>query len=84
MGRWRPPAEKSTALVTPEGHARLKAELVSQQPLVAPVAAGQTVGTMKVSLDGKPFGDYPVIALEGVPVANIFGRAVDTVRLWFN
>ena len=27
MGRWRPPAEKSTALVTPGGHARLKAEL---------------------------------------------------------
>ena len=27
MGRWRPPAEKGTALVTPQGHARLKAEL---------------------------------------------------------
>jgi len=27
VGRWRPPAEKSTALVTREGHARLKAEL---------------------------------------------------------
>jgi transcription elongation factor GreB len=27
VGRWRPPAEKSTALVTGEGHARLKAEL---------------------------------------------------------
>jgi transcription elongation factor GreB len=27
LGRWRPPAEKSTALVTGEGHARLKAEL---------------------------------------------------------
>ncbi|QSX77358.1 transcription elongation factor GreB [Agrilutibacter solisilvae] len=27
MGRWRPPAEKSTALITAEGHARLKAEL---------------------------------------------------------
>jgi transcription elongation factor GreB len=27
LGRWRPPAEKSTALVTPAGHARLKAEL---------------------------------------------------------
>ena len=27
MGRWRPPAEKGTALVTPGGHARLKAEL---------------------------------------------------------
>ena len=27
MGRWRPPGEKSTALITPAGHARLKAEL---------------------------------------------------------
>ena len=27
MGRWRPPAEKSTALITREGHDRLKAEL---------------------------------------------------------
>jgi transcription elongation factor GreB len=26
LGRWRPPAEKSTALVTPAGHARLRAE----------------------------------------------------------
>lgn len=27
MSRWRPPAESSTSLVTPEGHARLKAEM---------------------------------------------------------
>ncbi len=27
MTRWRPPPEKSTALITREGHARLKAEL---------------------------------------------------------
>src|SRR5699024_7292282 len=27
VSRWRPPPEKSTALITPEGHARLKAEL---------------------------------------------------------
>ncbi len=27
MSRWRPPAEKSTALITARGHARLKAEL---------------------------------------------------------
>ncbi len=27
MSRWRPPAEKSTALITAAGHARLKAEL---------------------------------------------------------
>ena len=27
MSRWRPPAEKSTALITAQGHGRLKAEL---------------------------------------------------------
>ncbi|ATD67204.1 transcription elongation factor GreB [Luteimonas chenhongjianii] len=27
MSRWRPPSAASTALITPEGHARLKAEL---------------------------------------------------------
>ncbi|MFT4196509.1 MAG: transcription elongation factor GreB [Pseudoxanthomonas sp.] len=27
MSRWRPPGEKGTALITPGGHARLKAEL---------------------------------------------------------
>jgi D-alanyl-D-alanine carboxypeptidase (penicillin-binding protein 5/6) len=72
-------------LAVPKGYApRIKTELVTQQPLMAPVTQGQVVGTMKVSLDGKPFGDYPVVAIEGVPVANIFGRAIDSVRLWFN
>ncbi|MBL8415871.1 MAG: D-alanyl-D-alanine carboxypeptidase [Propionivibrio sp.] len=72
-------------LAVPKGYApRIKTELVSQQPLMAPVTQGQVVGTMKVSLDGKPFGDYPVVAIEGVPVTNIFGRAIDSVRLWFN
>jgi D-alanyl-D-alanine carboxypeptidase (penicillin-binding protein 5/6) len=63
---------------------RLKTELLSQQPLLAPVSAGQVVGTLKVSFDGKPFGDYPVVAIEGVSSAGIFGRMIDTVRLWFN
>ena len=72
-------------LAVPKGFAsRVKTELLSQQPLMAPVAAGQPVGTLKVSFDGKPYGDYPVVAVEAVPVAGIFGRMIDTVRLWFN
>jgi D-alanyl-D-alanine carboxypeptidase (penicillin-binding protein 5/6) len=72
-------------LAVPKGYApRLKVEMLSQQPLVAPVTPGQVVATMKVSIDGKPFGDYPVLAIEGVPVAGIFGRMIDSVRLWFN
>lgn len=62
---------------------KVKADLVSRQPLMAPVTQGQVVATMKLSLDGKPYGDYPVVALETVPVAGLFGRAWDTIRLWF-
>lgn len=72
-------------LAIPKGYgAKLKAELVSQQPLFAPVMPGQRVGTVRVSLDGKPYGEYPVVALEAVPVAGLFGRLLDTVRLWFD
>jgi D-alanyl-D-alanine carboxypeptidase (penicillin-binding protein 5/6) len=72
-------------LAVPKGYGnKVKAEMVSQQPLIAPVAKGQVVGTMKVSVGDKPYGDYPVVALEAVPVAGVFGRLIDTIRLWFN
>jgi D-alanyl-D-alanine carboxypeptidase (penicillin-binding protein 5/6) len=61
---------------------KVKADFVSEQPLVAPVGAGQKVGVVKVTLDGKPLGEYPVIALETVPVAGLVGRAWDSLRLW--
>lgn len=61
---------------------KLKAELLSLSPLVAPVAEGSRVGNLRVTLDGKPLGEYPVLALEAVPAAGIFGRAWDTLRLW--
>lgn len=71
-------------LSLPKGMAgKVKATLESRQPLLAPVQAGQVVATLKLTLDGKPYGDYPVVALEAVPVAGIFGRAWDTIRLWF-
>jgi D-alanyl-D-alanine carboxypeptidase (penicillin-binding protein 5/6) len=71
-------------LVLPRGDAqKLKADFVSEQPLLAPVDAGQRVGTIKLSLDGRPLGEYPVVALESVRSAGMFGRALDSVRLWF-
>ena len=70
-------------VTVPKGQGeKLKAELLSQSPLVAPVAAGTRVGNLRVTLDGKPLGEYPVVALEEVPAAGIFGRAWDTLRLW--
>ena len=70
-------------VTVPKGQGeKLKAELLSQSPLVAPVAAGTRVGNLRVTLDGKPLGEYPVVALEEVPAAGIFVRAWDTLRLW--
>lgn len=70
------------ALAVPRGAGeRLKASMESMQPLVAPITPGQRVGTLRVTLDDKPLGDFPVLALEAIGVANIFGRAWDSVRL---
>src|SRR5207248_6959973 len=67
----------------PKGEAaKLKADLVSQQPLVAPLTPGERIGTLRVSFDGKPLAEYPLVALEAMAPAGIFGRAWDTLRLW--
>jgi len=67
----------------PAGQAdKLKAELLAQAPLLAPVAEGQQVGVVRVTADGKPVGEYPVLALQAVPAAGLLGRAWDTLRLW--
>jgi serine-type D-Ala-D-Ala carboxypeptidase (penicillin-binding protein 5/6) len=68
----------------PKGQAQqLKLTLEAAEPLLAPVTRGQRVGMVKVTLDTKPVGEYPMVALEDVPPASIFGRAWDTIRLWF-
>jgi D-alanyl-D-alanine carboxypeptidase (penicillin-binding protein 5/6) len=61
---------------------QLKADLVSLQPLVAPIGVGEKVGTVKVTLQNKLLGEYPVVALENVAIAGFFGRAWDSMRLW--
>jgi D-alanyl-D-alanine carboxypeptidase (penicillin-binding protein 5/6) len=70
-------------VTVPKGQAeRLKAELLSLSPLVAPVPEGGRVGNLRVTLEGKPLGEFPVVALEAVPAAGMLGRAWDTLRLW--
>ncbi len=71
-------------LALPKGTGdKLKATVESMQPLLAPISAGQKIGTMKLTLDGTPLREVPVVALENVPVAGILGRGWDTLRLLF-
>ena len=71
-------------LTLPKGEVeKLKANVESMQPLLAPISAGQRVGTVKIMLDGKPYRELPVVALEDVPVAGMLGRGWDSIRLLF-
>ena len=61
----------------------LKLTLEAVEPLVAPVARGQRVGVVNISLDAVQVASFPLIALDEVASANLFVRAWDSVRLWF-
>jgi D-alanyl-D-alanine carboxypeptidase (penicillin-binding protein 5/6) len=61
----------------------IKVQLESRQPLLAPVQQGDRIATLKLTVNDKPWGEYPVVALETVPVAGIFGRAWDSIKLYF-
>jgi D-alanyl-D-alanine carboxypeptidase (penicillin-binding protein 5/6) len=71
-------------LVTvPKGVAgKMKPVLERKDPLVAPLALNGRVGTLKMMVDGKPLLALPVVSLEEVSQASIFGRAWDSMRLW--
>jgi D-alanyl-D-alanine carboxypeptidase (penicillin-binding protein 5/6) len=76
--------DRELFVTLPKGQAdKVKATLLSQKPLLAPIALGQKIGTMKVTVDGRDIAEVPVVALEAVEGAGVFGRAYDTVRLWF-
>ncbi|WP_341647919.1 D-alanyl-D-alanine carboxypeptidase family protein [Thauera humireducens] len=66
-----------------EAAQKVQVTLESRQPLVAPLEKGQEVGTLKLSVDGKAIGDYPVVALKDVPVAGFFGRLWDAIVMFF-
>ena len=73
------------SIAVPRGYAdKVKSEFTPQARLIAPIEAGQKLGTMKVVIDGKVYGEYPVTALENVALAGILGRTVDSLKLWFN
>jgi len=73
------------SIAVPRGYGdKIKSEFTPQARLIAPIEAGQKLGTMKVVIDGKVYGEYPVTALENVALAGILGRTVDSVKLWFN
>jgi D-alanyl-D-alanine carboxypeptidase (penicillin-binding protein 5/6) len=75
-------ADRSVTL--PKGRAAdLKLTMHATEPLLAPIASGQRIGTVDVRLDDRSVAEFPLIALAEVPAAGFFGRTWDSLRLWF-
>lgn len=77
-------ARGAVFVTVPRGEAaRLQTRLERTDPLVAPLTAGQTVGALKVSTGaGTPVTEVPLVVMDDVPQAGLFGRAWDALRLW--
>ncbi len=68
----------------PKGdYARAKAKVISKQPLIAPIAQGQEIGTIQFVIDGKIVDEQKLVAAKEVKVAGIFGRLWDSFMLLF-
>ncbi|HEV8689817.1 MAG TPA: D-alanyl-D-alanine carboxypeptidase family protein [Ideonella sp.] len=62
---------------------KLKTMIERTDPLVAPLAKGQRVGTLKVTTAaGTPVATLPLVVADEVPQAGLMGRAWDAIRLW--
>jgi len=70
-------------LVVPRGrYADMKAAAVLDEPIRAPLAAGQQVGMLAITLDGQTYAEVPLRALAAVPQGSVFSRLYDEVLLW--
>jgi D-alanyl-D-alanine carboxypeptidase (penicillin-binding protein 5/6) len=76
---------KELYLTLPKGdYARVKATMTSRQPLVAPIKAGQEVGKITFTLDGKTINEQTLVAGKSVEEAGFFGRMLDSIKLLTN
>ncbi|NRF66128.1 D-alanyl-D-alanine carboxypeptidase [Aquincola sp. S2] len=72
----------SVAVPRGEGD-KLKTSIERTDPLVAPLAKGQRVGTLRVTTQaGAAVAAVPLVVLEPVEQAGLLGRAWDSIRLW--
>ncbi|WP_455556179.1 D-alanyl-D-alanine carboxypeptidase family protein [Comamonas sp.] len=75
--------DAATVVTVPAGSAgKVTTQLVRTDPLMAPVAKGQQVGTLKVLVGEQVAAELPVVALEAVSEGGFFRRLWDSIRLW--
>ncbi len=75
---------QSVVVTVPKGEgANLKTAVQRTEPLLAPLTQGQSVGNVLVqTANGATVATVPLVVLQPVPLAGLFGRAWDSLRLW--
>jgi serine-type D-Ala-D-Ala carboxypeptidase (penicillin-binding protein 5/6) len=61
---------------------KIKTQVSRLDPLLAPLAKGQQIGGLKITLGDQAYAEQPLFVLESVEQAGWFGRTWDALRLW--
>lgn len=71
-------------ITIPRGQAqRLTAKLNVNKVIKAPIALGQSMGVLQISLDDEVLAERPLVALEAVEQGGFFKRLWDAIVLFF-
>ncbi|WP_439102081.1 D-alanyl-D-alanine carboxypeptidase family protein [Congregibacter sp.] len=74
---------EDVVMTLPRGkRSNLVRELVLMDPISAPLAVGDAVGELTLTLDGEVLQQIPLVALEPVEAAGFFARIWDMILMW--
>jgi D-alanyl-D-alanine carboxypeptidase (penicillin-binding protein 5/6) len=74
---------QAVVVSVPQGTAgQIKTQVLRSEPLLAPLAQGQSVATLRITVGAQAPMDVPLLVLEPVLQAGVLGRAWDSLRLW--
>jgi len=76
-------AKDLTVLVPKSDKDKLAVSLTLDPTLIAPINAGQKIGSLKVRLGKKVVAQRAAVALKAIPKGGLVKQGVDTVKLWF-
>lgn len=72
-------------ITLPKGdYAKIKARIINAKNVLAPIQVGHVLGKVQFILDGKVIDERQLVAKKAVPLAGIFGRAIDSIKLIFH
>jgi serine-type D-Ala-D-Ala carboxypeptidase (penicillin-binding protein 5/6) len=76
--------EQDLFVTVPRGQvARIRKEIILDEPIIAPVAKNQRLGEIRLSLGGETLIVRDLIAISATEEAGIISRLLDRVRLMF-